>query len=372
MRVLRFLLEKEFKQLSRNPVIVGVVVFFMIMVLFFFPWTVTQELKELKVSIVNSDQGSYAERLIGKLEATDNIEITHLYNDYFSAKDDIDKGEATAIVIIPREFSQKLQLRETPEVQVLINAVDGTQAGLAQSFLQQLVLHYSDELRRDATGMSTEQLQPVEILPKYRYNCTLNYMHYMLPALLVIMLTMFSSIFPAMSIVQEKEIGTLQQLNVTPVKRYTLILSKIIPFWLLALVSVCICVPIIYWVYGLPFSGNFALYLLCVLVFSVALSFMGVILSNKAETMQQSMFLTLFFILIFYLMSGLFSPVGTMPTWAKVIAYINPLTYFIQLTRMIYLKSAGFMEILPDLLALVAFLIIFGIIAILTHNKRAN
>lgn len=369
---LRYLLEKEFKQLSRNPVMVGVIIFFMAMVLFFFPWTVTQELKELKVSVVNSDRGTYAQRLIGKMAATEAIQLTHIYSDYPSATKDIDKGKATAIVVIPEDFSKKLQLYETPEILIQINAVDGTQAGLAQGYLQQLVLHYSDQLRSEATGLSHKELQPVEILPKYRYNSTLNYMHYMLPALLVIMLTMFSSIFPAMSIVQEKEKGTLQQLNVTPVRRFTLILSKIIPFWLLALLSICISVPVIYWVYGLPFEGNFLLYLICVFIFAVALSFMGVILSNKAETMQQSMFLTLFFILIFYLMSGLFSPVGAMPIWAQVIAYANPLTYFIRLTRMIYLRGAGFMEILPDLVALIIFLVVLGLIAIVTHKKRSD
>ena len=194
----------------------------------------------------------------------------------------------------------------------------------------------------------------------------------MLPGFLVIMLTLFCGIFPSMSIVQEKEIGTLQQINVTPVKRYSFIIAKIIPFWLLAIVSISIAVPIIYLVYGLAFEGNFLLYLGCVLLFSIAMTFMGVIISNLAETIQQSMFIMLFFILIFFLISGLFTPVNAMPSWAKVIAYASPLTYFNKLTRMMYLKGSGIMEIWPEILVILGFLIIFAITATLTHSKRSN
>ena len=342
------------------------------MVLFFFPWPVTQELKSLKVSIVNSDTGSYAQRLIGKMKATKSIEVQSIYPDYASALNDIERGETKAVMVFPKDFSEQLQLQEEPSIQLLLNAVDGTQAGLAQSYLLQLVQHYSKQLRMEELGLSQEEIEPIAVLPTYRYNSTLNYKYFMLPALLVIMLTMYCSIFPAMSIVQEKEKGTLQQLNVTPIRRSTLILSKIIPFWILAIISVLISIPVIYWVYGLAFQGSILLYLFCVLIFAIALSFMGVILSNFSETLQQSMFLTLFFILIFFLMSGLFSPVDAMPAWAKVIAYANPLTYFNRLTRMVYLRGSGFLEIVPDLLALLAFLVVFGLIAVVTHKKRAD
>lgn len=370
--VLGYLLEKEFKQLSRNPVIVGVLIFYTIMVLFFFPCPVTQELKSLKISIVNSDTGGYAQRLIGKLKATKSIEVQSIYPDYPSALNDIERGETKAVMVFPKDFSEQLQLQEEPSIQLLLNAVDGTQAGLAQSYLLQLVQHYSKQLRMEELGLSQEEIEPIAVLPTYRYNSTLNYKYFMLPALLVIMLTMYCSIFPAMSIVQEKEKGTLQQLNVTPIRRSTLILSKIIPFWILAIISVLISIPVIYWVYGLAFQGSILLYLFYVLIFAIALSFMGVILSNFSETLQQAMFLTLFFILIFFLMSGLFSPVDAMPAWAKVIAYANPLTYFNRLTRMVYLRGSGFLEIVPDLLALLVFLVVFGVIAVVTHKKRAD
>ncbi len=363
--VLRFLLEKEVKQLFRNPVMKGVLIFYTVMVLFFFPWTINQELKELNVTIVNTDQGQYARQLIGKIQGTPTIKIQNSYPNYTSALEDIESQRSLAIIVLPEDFSRNLERDRAVEVQVLINSVNGSQAGLAQSYITRLIQEYSSELR-------ISNPQNIEIKPVYKYNSTLDYQFFMLPGLLVIMITMYSSIFPAMSIVTEKELGTLQQINVTPVKRSTFILSKIIPFWLIAMLAVSISVPIVYWVYGLVFQGNFLLYLFATLLFSVGLSFMGVILSNLSETIQQTMFLTLFFILIFFLVSGLFTPVNAMPLWGQAIAYANPLTYFIRINRMMYLRGAGFMEIYPDLVALVVFIVLFSTTAVLTHNKRKD
>lgn len=363
--VLRFLLEKEVKQLFRNPILRGMLVFYTLIVLFFFPWTINQELKELKVTIVNTDQGQYAQRFIGKLQGTPTIQIQNIYPDYPTALKDIERQESLAIIVLPEDFSQSLERDKETEVQVLINSVDGSQAGLGQSYLTRLIQEYSSELR-------VSDPQTIEIKPVYKYNGTLDYQFFMLPALLVIMITLYSSIFPAMSIVVEKERGTLQQINVTPVKRTLFILGKIIPFWVISVLAVAISVPIIYWVYGLGFQGSFLLYLFSTLLFCIGLSFMGVILSNLSETIQQAMFLTLFFILIFFLVSGLFTPVNAMPLWGQAIAYANPLTYFIRINRMMYLRGAGFMDIYPDLIVLIGFIALFSTVAVLTHNKRRN
>lgn len=363
--VLRFLLEKEVKQIFRNPILRGMLVSYTAIVLFFFPWTINQELKELKITIVNTDQGVYARRLIGKLQATPTIQIQNIYADYPSALEDIETQKSLAVIVLPEDFSRSLERDKYSEVQVMINAVDGSQAGLGQNYITRLIQEYSSELRKSDPKM-------IQIEPVYKYNGELDYQFFMLPALLVIMITLYSSIFPAISIVVEKEKGTLQQINVTPVKRATFIIAKIIPFWVISLVAVSISVPIVFWIYGLGFQGNFLLYLFATLMFSVGLSFMGVILSNIAETIQQSMFLALFFILIFFLVSGLFTPVNAMPLWGQAIAYSNPLTYFIRINRMMYLRGSGFMDIYPDLIALLIFIVVFGTTAVLTHNKRSG
>lgn len=370
--VLRFLLEKEFKQLRRNPIMIGVLIFYTALMLFVFPWTINQDIKQLRVTIVNNDTGSYSHRLISKMQASSTFVVEDIVPYYPLAIKNIEEQKSLAVVVIPKDFSKDLVTNSNANLQVQINAVDGSQAGLAESYIHQLVEEFSHELSAEVSGLTEEQLTPVAIHPTYKYNPSLNYMYFMLPGLLVIMLTMYSSIFAAMSIVTEKELGTIQQINVTPIRRHIFILAKIIPFWVIALLVTCVSVPLIYWLYGLTFSGNFVLYLFAVLLFAVALSFMGVILSNMSETLQQAMFLILFFILIFFLLSGLFSPVDAMPVWAQFIAYSNPLTYFIRLTRMMYLRGAGLVEIYPDLLAIVGFLIVFALLAIATQKKRSS
>lgn len=370
--VLRFLLEKEFKEIARSPVFTGVLIFFTALMLFFFPWEVNQELKGMKVTIVNNDTGDYSQRLIAKMNATPNVEIEEVTQSYMASLENIEQQRSLAIIVIPDDFSKDIVTNKSSKVQIMINAVDGTQAGLGQEFLYELIQDFATEIRRESTGLNPQELELVSINPIYRYNTSLDYNLFMLPGLLVIMLTMYSSIFAGISIVSEKEIGTIQQINVTPIRRHIFILAKIIPFWVIAILLTCISVPIIHWVYGLEFVGSFPLYLFCVLVFAIALSFMGVILSNMSETLQQAMFLVIFFILIFFLVSGLFSPVEAMPIWAKVIAYSNPLTYFIRLTRMIYLRGAGLVDIYPDLLVMFGFLILFGVLAVATQKKRSN
>ena len=231
-------------------------------------------------------------------------------------------------------------------------------------------MDYADELRMEKLGISQEELTPVKVVPKYEFNPTMDNKYFMLPAFIAILLTMFCGIFPSLSIVMEKEAGTLNQINVTPINRFTYVLSKVIPFWIFGSIIFLLALTIIYYVYGLSVAGSIPLFYLCALTFIVAMSLFGVTVSNVAETQQQAMFLILFFILILFLVSGLFSPVVAMPEWAQVIAYGNPLTYFIKSARMIYLKEAGFMDILPSLLALCAFVIIFAMSATLTHRKR--
>lgn len=371
MKVLRFLLEKEFKQLLRNPIFIGVIIYFPIMVLLIFPWAINYDLEGLRISIVNHDTGSYAHRLISKIEGTPSFEIASVQGDVEDAIRDIERSRATMILVIPEDFGHTLTTEKRADVQVMINSVDGTQATIGKGYINALLTQFGQEVLQEESGMRVSQLSPLEIRPVYSYNESLNYKYFMLPGFLVIMLTFFCGIFPAMSIVGEKEIGTLQQINVTPVKRYTFIIAKIIPFWVLAIIVISISVPVIYWVYGLTFEGNFLLYLGCVLLFAITMSFMGVIISNIAETLQQSMFITIFFILIFFLISGLFTPVNAMPLWAQVIAYANPLTYFNKLTRMMYLKGAGVTDIWVEIVAILGFLVVFGVTATLTHNKRS-
>lgn len=367
---LSFLLEKEFKQMARNPIMVGIFIFFTLLVIAVFPWVVNFDLKNVSIAVVCEDTGSEARQLIQKVQASPTFAISDIYHTYPQAMADINSGRATLILHIPHDFSRRLVEEQASGVMLLANAVDASQASLAQGYLQELIMQYADDVRLDKLGYTAQDLSPIEVVPAYRFNPSLDYKNYMLPAFVVMLLTMFCGIFTAISIVAEREIGTLQQINVTPVKGFTYILSKVIPFWIVGLVVLIFAVLFIQLVYGLSVAGPIWLLFLLSFAFIVTMTLFGVLISNIAETIQQAMFLILFFILILFLVSGLFTPVSNMPTWAQVIAYINPLTYYIHGIRLIYLRGAGLMEVSRDLLTLVGYAILLAILATLTYKKR--
>lgn len=370
MKVLRFLLEKEFKLIMRNPLMMGIIIFFPLLLLVLFPWGISYDLKNVEVSIVNQDQsGTYSHALIRKIAASPSFEIKGYYQNYDDAINDVERGRSLIVMVIPQDFDYTLERDRSATVQVLTNGVDGTQAGIATSYLHQLLQDFSKDLISEQYPLKGGA--PLEIIPFYEYNSQLNYKYFMLPAFVVIILTMFCTIFTAASLIEEKETGTMYQLNVTPLKPLTFVLSKIIPFWVVALITLSISVPIIYLMYGLSLQSNFLLYIFTGIIFSIAMTFLGVIIANASETFQQVMFMVLFFILIFYLISGIFTPVNAMPWWAQVIAYANPLTYYNRIIRSLYLKGSGLIDISGDLLILLAFNIIFGVIAVATYKKRA-
>lgn len=372
MKGLLFLLHKELIQLKRNAVFLGILLFFTLMVLLIFPYAITYDIKDLHLSIVNNDSGGYSQRLISKMERNNNFKITDLRASFGDAMDDIESQKSLAIMVIPETFSKDITTGKNTDLQVMINSIDGIQASIAMSYIDELVSSFGEDLLSERLGRDISMLSPLEIKPMYKYNETLNYRFFMLPALIVVMITMYCGIFPAIMIVQEKEIGTLQQINVTPVHRSTFILSKIIPYWLITQVVLLLSILFIYIFHGLPLAGSYLLLAFSTFIFGVVMSFMGVIISNYSETLQQAMFIVIFFLLIFFLISGLFTPVNAMPSWAKVIAYANPLTYFNQIIRMIYLKGSNFLDILPKLLILCGFAFVIGIIAVLTHKKRES
>lgn len=371
MPVLRFLLEKEMKQLFRNPIFIGILILYPVLLLLIFPYAINYDLRELPLAIVNQDGHTYSHRLIAKLEGTPAVKITAVLTDYDAVLNLVEQQKALAILIIQKDFTEHLSTNDAPaEARIHINAVDGVQGSIASAYLQEILTSFQRELLSQEQG-TTLAAQANLIKPIYRYNATLNYRFFMLPALIVILVTMFAGIMPAVMIVDEKERGTLQQINVTPVKRHLFILGKIIPYWLVVQAALLLSVAILWALHGLPLSGNYLLLALATFIFTIALNFIAVVISNFAETLQQAMFIMLFFILIFFLISGLFTPVSAMPIWAQVIAYANPLTYFNEVTRMLYLKGSTFTQILPQLTILLGFSILFGFIAIATNRKRS-
>ena len=362
--MIKFLLEKEFKQIFRNAFIPKLIFAMPIMMMLVFPWVVNQEIKNVRLSVVDNDRSAFSERLINKITASGYFRLIDISASNNEAMKSIDAGKSDIIFEIPHEFEKGLYKSRVANVMISANAVNGMKGGLGSAYLSGIINSFAGEL-------SAEQGNSIQlslVYPQFKFNPTLNYKVFMIPALFVMLLTLLTGFLPALNIVSEKELGTTEQLNVTPMSKGIFIIAKLIPYWIIGFVVLSICIGLAALVYGL-IPTNIATIYLCALVYIIVVSGLGIVISNYSDTMQQAMFVMFFFILIIILLSGLFTPVSSMPHWAQAITAINPLKYFMEVMRAVYLKGSGMGELLPQFFSLCGFAVAVNVWAVMSYKK---
>lgn len=370
--MLKFLLEKEFKQILRNPFLPKMIIILPFIMLMVIPWAANMEIKNVKLAIIDNDNSTYSKRLIHKVTASGYFMLENVSSSYGGALSSIESGKSDIIFEISPDFEKNLINNGLAEVMISANAVNGTKGGLGASYLSSILSDFSRDLQVDRGLRANKQITPsINVVSNNKFNIYLDYKAFTIPALIVMLLTLITGFLPAFNIVGEKEIGTIEQMNVTPVNRIVFILGKIIPYWIIGYIVLTIGFVVAALVYGLVPVGSYLLIYFYAAVYILAVSGLGLIISNYSDTLQQSMFVMFFFILILVLLSGLFTPISSMPEWAQWITKINPLSYFMQVLRGIYLKGSGLMELLPQLLVLCGFAVALNIWAILSYKKNS-
>ncbi len=365
--VLRYLLEKEFKQFRRNEFLPRLVLIFPIITMVVMPWVATLDIKDINIAIVDNDNTVYSQRLTDKIGSTEYFVVKQNALTYADAIEMMKYGDVDLILDIPYRFERDLTTEQPTKVLIAANAVNGTKGSMGSGYLSQILTQFTDELATESSGLPPTT---VDISVRSLYNPTLNYKRFMVPALMSVVVLMICGFLPALNIVSEKEIGTIEQINATPVRKWQFILAKLIPYWCIGLVVLTICFVISWLVYdNLPAGNFFALYVVTI-GFIFAMSGLGIIISNYSQTMQQAMLVMFFFMLIFNLMSGLFTPVSSMPDWAQWIAAFIPPKYYIECMRGIYQMGVSLGVLLPQLLTLFAFGVVLNVLAVVTYRKR--
>ena len=349
---LRYLIEKEFKQLARNSFLPRLILLFPCMIMLIIPWAATLEIEDLRIVIIDNDHSPSSERLVHRIEASPYFKLTGLPDTYHDGLEAIEKDRADMLLEIPRGFEKEQVNGRPASALVAVNAVNGTKGGLGSSYLNQILAPAGNTSIR------------------YLFNPHLEYKNYMVPALMTMLLVLLCGFLPALNVVGEKEAGTIEQINVTPVSRFTFILSKLLPYWLIGFIVLNLCMLLAWLVYGLTPSGNIFCIYIATIVFTFVVSGLGLVISNYSATMQQAMFVMWFCMLIFILMSGLFTPISSMPQWAQCITYANPLRYFMEIMRMVYLKGSSLTDILPQLGTLAIFATVLYLWAIVSYKKQ--
>jgi ABC-2 type transport system permease protein len=381
--MLKYLIEKEFKQIFRNSFLPKIIVGMPLVMMLVLPWAANQSVTGIKLSVVDNDHSTFSEQLIHKITSSGYFQLVDVSPTYDIAMNSIEFGHADIIFEIEPDFEKKLICENVGRVMISANSVNSMKGGIGSGYLTQILNDYSRELTMDNGQWTIDndahahsnsmkpnyQLSIINCQLQYKFNPHLDYKVFMVPAIMVMLLTIIAGFLPALNIVSEKEIGTIEQINVTPITKSTFILAKLIPFWIIGFVVLTLCMTVAALVYGLfPVGNLFTIYLFA-LIYIFIVSGFGLVVSNYSNTMQQAMFVMFFFIMVFILMSGLFTPIASMPQWAQHITIFNPLKYLMEVMRLVYLKGSAFGEMIPQFFALCTFAITLNTWAVLSYKK---
>lgn len=372
MRIIKFLLIKEFKQIFRNGSILAMIIAMPVIQLMVLPLAANYEVKNINISIVDHDHSSYSQKLIATLKASKYFKLVGFKNSFKEGLTLIEQDKADLVLEIPRGFERNLVRENRQQLFIAVNAINGMKANLGGAYLGNIIRMYNDDIRAQLLPYSKNSATSrIEVAASSWYNPLQLYHLFMVPGILAFLVTMITGFLSAMNIVKEKETGTIEQINVTPIKKHHFILGKLIPFWVIGNVVFTLGLLVSFLVYGIVPLGSIVLLYAFLWIYLLAILGFGLLVSTYCDTQQQAMLIMFFFMMVFILMGGLLTSIDGMPGWAKVISALNPVTYIIEVVRMVVLKGSGFMDVLPQFGIITVFAIVLNSWAIWNYKKTS-
>jgi ABC-2 type transport system permease protein len=354
------------------------------MALILLPFAANMTIKNVNCAVVDNDHSSFSMQIINRISANSSITLTSVCQSYKEALSLIESEKADMVIVINKDIEKDLTLQQTsadylvkePKLLVAANTVNSVKGAIGAMYVMEIVSDFVKENKvafvETANQSASMQSSPsLEIRPFYAFNEKLEYKFYMVPALMVMVLTVICGFLPALNIVGEKETGSIEQINVTPIGKFTFIISKLIPYWIIGTIVISIGFFVAWLIYGIVPQGSFATVYFFSFLFILAVSGMGLLISNYCSTYQQSMFIMFFFLMVLILMSGLFATFSSMPQWAQSIGNLSPLKYFIEVMRSVYLKGSTVFDLLPQLRSLLIIVIVLNTWAVISYRKKS-
>ena len=370
MRIVYFLLEKEFKQIFRNPSILAIIIGMPLIQLLVLPLAANYEVKHIGIAVVDNDHSTYSRRLISKIGASPYFSLQDAPLSFLSAAEAVAQNRADLILEIPAGFERNLIRENGQQLFIAANAINGIKAGLGTACLNRIIEQYNEDVRAQMVpGAALGGMVQLDIAYSDWYNPLQLYHLFMVPGILAFLVTMITGFLSAMNIVKEKEDGTIEQINVTPIKKHHFILGKLLPFWMIGNVVFALGLLVSFLVYGIVPLGSILLLFVFLWVYLLAILGFGLLVSTYCDTQQQAMLIMFFFMLVFILMSGLLTAIDGMPLWAKVVAFLNPVTHIIEVARAVVLKGSGWRDVWAQFLIVGVFGIVFNVWAIWNYRK---
>lgn len=366
-RTVAFLLRKEFRQVRRDRVMLFQIFAIPLIQLLVLANAATFEIRNTRMHVVDASRSVASRDLVRSFAASDYFSVEGVSAGMPPADERLLAGDVSLILGIPTGFERDLARGVPAMVQLVLSATDGAAAGIVAGYARTVVADYG---RRSGAGDVTEG-GGIEIETRGWYNEALDYQQHMVPGILVVLVTIIGTLLTSMNIVREKEIGTLEQLNATPLRRSEFIAGKLLPFWILAMLELGFGLVVARLVFDIPMRGSLALLFGAGGTYLVVALGVGLWISTVAETQQQAMFVTYFFLMINLFMSGLFTPIASMPAWGRVAAEFIPLKHFIDIARSVLIKGAGPEALAVPLLALAAMGLVVFTVSVRQYSKTA-
>ena len=376
MRRILFLAQAEVLHIVRDRILLAQTLIVPMVQLVILSNAATFEIRNTPVQVVDFDRTPASRGVVNRLAANGHFQIVDTTPSLDRVEQRLLEGSITMAVVIPRDFEQSLVTTGMASVQLSVNGEKGSAAGIVQAYATRVLTQYAAGLKRPAPPLATPVPSltgpaQIDVRVRSRFNPTLNYKYYMVPGILVALMTIIGSLLSAQNIAREKELGTLEQLNVTPITRGQFIVAKLLPFWVLGLIELSLGLLIGTLVFGIPVRGSLPLlYAVAAVYLAVAVG-IGLWISALVDTQQQAMFVTFFIVNIYLLMSGLFTPIDSMAPWVQTVTFINPVRHFVAISRAILMKGAGPAEIAQPFLILIGTAAVVLFVAVQQYRKRA-
>lgn len=372
MRTIRFLLKKEFLQIFRNRSMLPLIFVMPLVQLLILANAATFEIKNINFEVIDFDRSSFSRELISKFTASGYFRLQGSSFSVKESEESFKKNKTSLIINIPEGFEKDYRTDGKAKIQLNVNAEDGNAAGLIFSYSSGIIRQFGSDIITEWQGAGALQQASapvIDITFSNWFNPKLNYKTYMVPGILVVLVTMIGMFLTGMNIAREKEMGTIEQLNVTPIKKYQFIIGKLLPFWIIALFELSFGLTLGKLIFDIPIVGSIAFIFLSAAIYLFVVLGMGLLISTVTDTQQQAMFIAWFFMVIFLLMGGLFTSVEGMPAWAQTLNTINPIAHFNRIMRMIMLKGSGLSDILNTLYFLAGYAVVILSLAVWRYRK---
>ena len=403
MRTILILIKKEFLQVFRNPLLLSILVVAPLVEFMIFPFCADYEIKVLNIAFIDNDRSQISKDIIHSFNSSEIFVSKGLLDNKEEADEMMKHDKIDLLVEIPSNFEDRLYNNEHTQIAVTANAINSVKAGIGTGYVQEIIGGYMQDFaalhtpanmqglmssssmsmtqrkddRRQMPAMPSTLIRPstaakVNISNIYWYNEQMNYKNLIVPGLLIILVTLIGAYVTALNIVREKELGTIEQVNVTPIKKWQFLLGKMIPFWILGLAEFGVGLVIMYLLFGIHIQGSLLLLFGLTAVYLLVMLGLGFFISSVAANQLQAMFIVFFLFILFVMLSGILTPIEGMPHWASYLNYANPMSFFMSAMKTVILKGSTVDNIRTQFIVLAVMAVVLNAAALISYRETAK